>query len=645
MKQRKPTRKEKAQLQKPAAEALEQEKKLSESRKKLSLYLSLLVAALGFLLYSNTLNHAYVLDDYSVIKENRVTRQGWDAFPEVFTKSYRYGYYFINDELYRPVPKAMFAIEWALFPDNPSPSHWVNVLLYALTGFILFKVLVRYLKNNFSAAFIISVLFIAHPIHTEVVANIKSRDEILSLLFILFSLLFIHKYIVTKNFKLLLAAMTFYLLSLLSKESGITFIAVFPVLIYFFTHAGKGMLWRITAMMAVPAFIFLLIRNGILAHNLKENFSVADNLLMAIHDPAGRFATAVYILGIYLKQLVYPHPLVFDKSFNEIEAVGITDFRFILSALIYVSLVIVSLIRFKKREPMVFGAIYFLLTISIFSNIIVIIGTSYGERLMYLPSLGFCISFGFLIQNLFQRGKAGYIENMPSFFKSFAKPIIVCFAIALAYSAKTFSRNSDWKDSWTLFTHDVQLAPNSTRTHYYLGNYMIKPENIGVNPDDSVRMNRVLDSAIVEMKKALEIYPKFCDVYKQLGVAYGKKKETRESFDSYLKAIECNPTDPPAHSNIGTIYFNQGNYPEALKAFQKAVSLDPNYTEALVNLGSAYGMMKDYPNALKYLHQCVKTDPGYTQAYYFLSITYQFMGDQQNAEIYMSKFKSLGGQK
>ncbi len=637
------SRKEKQRAQAAQQKKSEASVKIVSGREKLARQLALVAAVVGFLLYANTLNHEYALDDYSVIKENRLTRQGWDAFPEILSKSYRFGYYFTSDELYRPLPKAMFAAEWALFPDQPAAGHWVNVILYALTGFLLFMVLYRYSKGKHALAFIVSLLFIAHPLHTEVVANIKSRDEILSLLFILLALQAVYRYAADGRAKWLLAAMGSYLLSLLSKESGITFLAVLPLWLYFFSTGTGAARLRATGALGIAAALFLLIRQGVLSVNMKTNFSVADNLLMNIHDAGQRFATAVHILGIYLKQLVFPHPLVFDKSYNEIEAVGLGDPGFLVPMAILLAMGAVAIIRFRKREFPVLGAWYFLLTLSIFSNVIIVIGTTYGERLLYLPSLGFAMALGYLICRTGRGdGKAG---SWPAFLKANTTALVLCGVVTAAYGAKTVSRNVVWKNNWTLFTNDVKLAPNSTRTHYYLGNYMTRPENIGVDPADTARMHAVLDSGIVELKRAVEIFPGFCDVYKQLGVAYGKKGESRTAFDYYKQAIECNPTDAPAHSNIGTIYFELGEYQQALNAFKKAVQLDPNYTEALVNLGSSYGMLQQYDQALHYLHKCIRTDPGYTEAYFFLGITYRFKGDQQNAEQYMQKYRELGGQR
>jgi tetratricopeptide (TPR) repeat protein len=641
MQKKKLTRKEKTDQQKPLVEAKKTQQIILQSQSKLKWMLGIFVALAGFLLYVNTVNFDYTLDDYSVIKENRLTRQGWHAFPQIFKTPYRYGYYFTQDELYRPIPKAMFAIEWALSPDKASLGHWVNVLLYALTGLLLFFTLSKYIKGNLAVPFVAAILFIAHPIHTEVVASIKSRDEILSLLFVLLSMSFIHDYLTREKLISIIGAMIFFLLSLMSKESGITFLAVFPLAIYFFTDAPLKKNIRVLMFMLIPIIVFLLLRKNILDQSLKTTFAIADNLLMAAHNGADRFATAVLILGMYLKLLFFPHPLIFDRSFNQIPIVSFSDWKFIVSVLVYAALFVFALLRFKNKDGISFSILYYFITISIFSNILVIIGTSFGERLMYLPSLGFCLAVAFLLSKLFSAHNANKITTVKDFILKNTKTLSVVAVIFLLYAFKTENRNVVWKDNYTLFSNDVKLAPNSTRTHYYLGNLLAKPENLGRK--DSVIQQLTLDTAIAELKKSVEIYPAFADPYNQLGVSYYRKKNIDEAFSNYSKALQYNPTNATYHSNIGTLYFEKGDYQSSLNAFKKAVELDPNYTEGLANLGSVYGMMKDYDSALKYLHQCIKTSPDYAQAYLFLSITYQFKGDKQNADFYMSRYKSLGG--
>ena len=154
----------------------------------------------SFLLYANTLNHEYTIDDLIVVTSNEMTQQGVGAIPDIFKHSYMFGYNGREDESYRPLTLATFAIEKTVFDSKPAASHFIQVILYGLCILVIF----RYLQNLFGQeknklVIAICLLFMMHPIHTEVVANVKSRDEILSALFLFSSLLLYSKWILTNH--------------------------------------------------------------------------------------------------------------------------------------------------------------------------------------------------------------------------------------------------------------------------------------------------------------------------------------------------------------------------------------------------------------------------------------------------------------
>jgi len=599
----------------------------------------LIIAILGFLIYSNTLNHNFTLDDYSVILENRITKQGFSAIPEIFKTSYRSGYYFTDDNLYRPVVKAMFAAEWGISPGSAKAGHWMNVLLYSFTGFILFQALLRLTSGKVLFAFIASALFIAHPIHTEVVANIKSRDEIMAFLFCIWSLERFVSWLRNKQKTEIMFAIIFYAIALMSKESAITFLAIFPLAGWFFTSSTPLELAKKTIPLIAVAVVFLLIRSAVLSGNVPGTVSIADNLLIGAKDPVTRITTAVVILGMYLKLLIFPHPLVFDYSFNQIPLSSAGDFKFLVSALCYIAMLVFAIWKLKARNYFSFFILFFLVTLSISSNIFITIGSSMGERFLYIPSLGFCMALAWgmiLLTSKFSTIREGTVFRQLVGNKAVAAILLI---VLIGYSFKTVSRNPDWKDNYSLYSNDVHLSPNSTRTHYYLGNYLVKPEAWEGKDENAKR--ETLYRGISELKKSIAIFPGFSDAHVQMGVAYYKLNNGDSALISYQKALQLNPNNAPTHNNIGTIYFSRQQYTEALRFFLKAVDLDPKYAEAHGNAGSAYGMMQQYDNALSSLFQSIKYDPNFAMGYYFIGLTYRFKGDETNANSYLEKAYNL----
>lgn len=616
-------------------------KKLPAIKTFLNVWLALLVGLAGCMLYANTFRHGFVLDDYSVIIENRITRQGTAAIPEIFSTPYRSGYYLVSDELYRPVPKAIFAFFWQHFPENPTPGHSLNIFLFGLTGFVLYFFLFRIFKNRF-AAFAASLLFMAHPIHTEVVANIKSVDEILSFLLCITAGVALLVYLDTAKKRFIACSALSYFIALLSKESSITFLVVFPLLAYFFKNGDEKqqapVINRLLPIfvLGITALIFLVIRYNILVKVPHGDPSIADNLLMAAKNASDKFATAIFILGMYLKLLFFPHPLVFDYSYNQIPIVGIGNWGFIASLLIHLTLLVIAIVQFKRKTILSFFLLFYFISMSIYANIFIIIGSSFGERFLYTPSLSFVALAGFFISKLNMKQNQ---FTLFQFLNENKMGLGVVILITAAYGYKTVDRNQVWKNNYTLYSNDVKLSPNSTRTHYYLGNLLSKPEM--TEGKDSLYIDSVRNVALSELEKSVAIYPKFGDAYNQMGMTWDRKKNFQKAMESYQKALATNEKNPIVFNNYATLFFNVGKYDEAFENFRMAIKLKPDYAEAYMNMGSTYGMQKKYDDALNCFFNAIKFDPSLAQAYYFAGITYRFKGDEVNAQAYLSKAHKL----
>lgn len=609
-----------------------------------------LPALLGFLVYANTLNFGFVLDDYAAILENTSTQKGFAALGEIFSTSYRYGYILIADELYRPLPKAIFAIFWDLFPNNATPGHLLNVFLFAFTCYFIFRLLSKWFPNQQKLALLTSLIFAVHPIHTEVVANIKSLDEILSFLLCLLSL---NQYLTYKekgNMSSIFLAMLLYFTAYLCKESTISFLPVFPLFVYFrmntingagfqsgpgenanqiqttrggFQFPLNGIQWMI-----IPTIIFLLIRHSIL--NSSDIFSaappsVSDNALMYAKDSLTQLTGAVAMLGLYLYKLIVPINLSFDLSFPEIYPAKIGDWKFIVSVLILLTLLGWAIKEFKKGALISFALFFFFITVAVSSNIFMRIGTHYGERLMYVPSFGIVFLISMLIIH--------FLEKKESSSKSFTMPTMaVTGIIVILFSGLTLARNPVWESNETLYNSGLISAPNSARVHYYVGLYKVKTDYLETLPEKD--RDAAFNDGVVHLKKSIELYPFFTDAWTQLGIASYRLKNYPEALKYYEEAVKLNPYDPVVLNNSGSVYFDMQNYTEALKRYQQAVKYKPDYADAFMNIGSCYGVGGQYDLAITNLERAVQINPNLTQAYYFLGVTWRNKGNEAMAAKY-----------
>lgn len=619
------------------------------SDKKLIFRLCLLIGIVSFLLYANTFKHDFVLDDSSIIKENLMTQKGSSALGEIFSNAYRAGYNTDNN-LYRPLSKAMFAIEWQLSPNNPGIHHFVNVLFYALTCMLLFLVLKQITNLNTYVLLFATLLFAAHPIHTEVVANIKSRDEILTMFFLLLSLHFIMKYVQQQKLLSLVLSLLCFFFGLLSKESAIVFVGIVPLTLYFFTESpAKKIMIRSIAFAGV-AIVYLLIHKSVIGSIGLSNIHVIDNSLAISNSFMEQRMTAILIMGKYLLLLLFPHPLSSDYSFDTIPIVtSIGHAGFLLALAIHVFLLVWAIRKFRSKNILSFCILFYFISMAITSNIFMLIGTNMAERLLFFPSIGFCLAVTVLLAKFL---KTDFITemNFGNFLKTKGKTLLlVCGIITLLFSIKTFARNKDWKTNSILFQVDAEKVPNSAHMLMYCTDYMMTKDTLKTIPADAKKP--YLEKALRTINKALDIYYLFPDAHFLSGRIWYDLGNYDSARSHYDYAAYLNPGKPIYQNNAGTCYFALGRFEEAAAKFKRAEELSPDFADHPFNLGSAYGALGesyrvkgDKENANKLFNmaigkfqRAIQLDPKYKSAYQFMGASYMNLGDTVNGKLYLEK--------
>ncbi|MBK9731215.1 MAG: DUF1736 domain-containing protein [Chitinophagaceae bacterium] len=650
--QRKLTRKEKnAQIKQGVAIAGSGKKQsISGNAISLKFLLGLMCAAFGFLLYLQTISYEYTLDDDAVIQNNYIVHKGVNGIGTLLQTSYLSGSNSGQDVLYRPLSLIMFAIEWQISPDSPALSHLVNVLLFAITGFLLFNLLCKLFNRNLVFSFAATLLFMAHPVHTEVVANIKSRDEILSFLFCIISISCLVDYLQSNKTRTLILLSFSFFLALLSKESAVTLLAVVPLLLFTCKNTSLRKTISLVVPFLIATFVYFLIRFSVLNGILDNGkISVLDNILVSAADFSSRLATEIYVLGRYMLLLIFPLNLSNDYSFASIKLLEITDYRVLISLLSLLLITGYAIFSIRRKDTIAVAILYFLLTISVASNMVITIGTVMGERLLYAPSLAICIVITTLLVRIFKNGQTepndGIAEqNVMDFFSRHARLFIVLGFIVALYSFKTLNRNQVWKNNYSLAQAGVQDAPNSSRAHYFLGGELVHV--VAKNETDSAKRHALYEQALEELTKAVTIAPQNSAVYTDIGLTYFAMKDTVNAIKYYDIALVHDKFDKRAMNNKGILLVKKDNK-EAMSLFTEAVRIDPHYADALKNLGNLYGFLGDLDNAMVYFERSIP----YQNDKAALAETYRFMGmisdhrrDKVKTEYYNAKARENAGQ-
>ncbi len=605
---------------------------------------------LSFALYLNTLGHGYALDDAIVITDNMFTTQGISGIPGILSKDTFYGFFkeagksnLVAGGRYRPLSLVFFAIEYQLWGANPFWGHLINALFYALTVLLIYRMVLMWLARSddkYRAPFIALVtalLFAVHPLHTEVVANIKGRDEILALLGSLAALYVSfsgYRRQDSSVFRTFSVGLIFFL-ALLAKENAITFLAVVPLAYYYFSAAAGKSILRYALPFWLAGIAFIVIRFQILGFTLMEQpmelmnnpFVKLQGESMIPFTAAEKSATIVYTLGRYLQLLVFPQPLTHDYYPRHIGILQWADFRVWLSLLAYLALSLFALRSLRSRPVWGFALWYFLLTLSIVSNVVFPIGTNMSERLVYMPSLAYALFLAILIYK--GRGSA-YAKKVPVL-------LGIIGIIAAAYALKTLTRNPAWKDNYTLFTTDVRTSPNSAKLQNAVGGEIITVTQASDLPEAQKQVR--YREAIEHLQLAVTIYPGFKNAWLLLGNANSYLQQYDAALQHYDRALALDPGYRDALNNKGITLINAGRPLEALDFFQQLKQQFPAYPDINNNIAVAYReagkffgeKLGDLSNALQYLNSAYQLLPGDYETLRLLGVAHGIQGNMSEA--------------
>ncbi len=579
---------------------------------------------LGVLLYANSFNHGYVLDDEDVISRNRIVQQGVEGIGEIWTSRYREGFSAEKGSLYRPLSLTLFALQTELKPKDAGFAHVISVLLYGLCCSLLFLWLrLMFRDKDPWLALFISMIFAAHPIHTEVVANIKGVDEILSLLFGLASMIFVLKSTDSQNRIWLVAGLISFFLALTSKEGALLLIPIIPIMLITFRKVNFKSVSVQTVGFVLPLAAYLILRFRAIGGMFgSEEIPMLDNVLVAASGME-RITSALSIAFLYVMKLLYPATLSHDYSLSQIEIVGLLAPTFWLGLSILGCMLFFAW-KWRRSEPILsFSIIFFLITFSLYSNLFFLIGTHFGERLLFMPSIGFCIVLGYLFWRQGRGKKEVFDPSSATLSLSFLGILIIMF------TSKTMGRSAEWKDEMTLYAADVKSAPNSTRTHFRLGRAM----NIkGIEVNDDREKVKWHNQAIAELEESVEIYPEFTDALGELGLAYQGLKRYDKAMVYNKKALKLNPNHYTTINNMGVVLFSQNKQEEAIPYFRRSLEINPNFRDPAGNLGSCYGTLQQYEEAIKWFKVAIEIDPNFAPNYYFIALSYQNLNNKAESD-------------
>lgn len=500
--------------------------------------------------------------------------------------------------------------------------HFNNILLYVAACLVFYFFLRDYVfKYNPDMAFLSAVIFLIHPVHSEVVANIRGREDILSFLFIICTLFFSLRYLETKKYSSVIYASICLFLAFFSKEYSFLLLVILPLTIYFF--AGKDVALK---QKMILYFHFIPILFGYLylhwlfipsGKNVPDTELLNNPFLLATGEE--QFASKVYDLLVYLRIIIFPHPLISDYSYNAIPYRDFSSWDFWASLILNLSMFGFGIYYTVKRKVQGYAILVYYIFLLATSNVIMPTGVRLLESHLFHPSMGFTMLLGWGIISLFNKA-----ENLRLSVKR-NTILILGTLVVLICLFKTWERNWDWKNDVTLFLKDVKNSPNSV---LILGNAgarwidladtkEITGESIpGEDPkryndynntlhitDEEIKQSGMskrdiaLTKGIGYLKRAVELHPRYVNGYLNLGLASFKLNNDSMAIYYWKIAEALYPQNPYlmnyyyVYSGIlkrrGASAFENKEYKKAQKDFACWTLIKPDNYESWYNLASA----------------------------------------------------------
>lgn len=600
------------------------------------------------LCYWNSLYCGFVFDDVSAILDNK------DLHPSTPIKKL-----FQNDfwgtpmseershKSYRPLTVLTFRLNYLFSELNAVSYHLLNLLLHAVVCVIFLKVCKLFLDNRTSL--IAALLFAVHPIHTEAVTGVVGRAELLSSIFLLAAFLSYTKSKGPDNsivWTPIAAAVFLVAVATLCKEQGITVVGICCVYEVFIAQGytlpvlwgtavqillGKGSipysllqtLLKLVVLM-FSTLLLVVIRVQVIQSQLPV-FTRFDNPAAVSTTPA-RQLTFNYLLPVNAWLVLNPSELCCDWTMGTIPLVeSFLDGRNLATLFFFCFLgnLVIYSVRYSgdSSKTVLMGLCLMVLPFIPASNLFFPVGFVVAERVLYVPSMGFCILVAHGWKKL--SSKSNRLKKLSWIFLAL---------VLFTHSVKTFNRNWDWESEYTLFMSALKVNKNNAKLWNNVGHALENEKNYA--------------KALKFFKQATHVQPDDIGAHMNVGRTYKNLNKSREAEESYLIAKSLMPQVIPGkryaarvapnHLNVyinlaNLIRANESRLEEADQLYRQAISMRPDFKQAYISRGELLLKMNKPLEAKEAYLRALELDGMNADLWYNLAIVYIELKDPNEA--------------
>ncbi len=584
-----------------------------------AIWFALLSLLWVFLLYAHAINAPFIYDDIPQIEQNSAL-QSWHSVAAYFHSAIPFSdqYLGAGGSFYRPFFWVSLALDRMLWGLNPIGFHITNLILHWGDGLLVF-LLLRQLHVSLSLGMVTSLVWLALPINSEVVAWISGRTFCLLAFFLLLSLMVADHFLRSSKAWLLLCYFGAAMGALLSHEAGVLVLPL-TILIGYAKERNIRQLWFPLCFTAATADILYFVLRHLAGAQLAFRSPMVFSMGRAILK--------------YLSWIVLPVHMSMERStdmppdvLSVAAALGIAGVLALVGLLLYL---------WNKVPEAAAGLSWTVIALFPFSGI-VFIYAGMAERYGYIASMGLTLA---IVAVLFRS-------------TSQLRPFAICALLTwIVWGAwRLNTRVLDWCNETALYTRSLQTDPNSPVLLYDLGVALSDagyPQVAAKDYQRAISLNPRYTSAMLNLgnllrnegrpseaiplyQRAISVDPNSTDAWIDLGDAYLQAGLLRKAQDSFQKAINIRPHQVEAVINLGATFQQMGDLAAAERQYRRAVVLDPTQSAAFCDLGALYLQQGDQASALEQFNRAIRANPSYAPAYFDLGVVYQQLGIRQLA--------------
>ncbi|HLN53807.1 MAG TPA: tetratricopeptide repeat protein [Lentimicrobium sp.] len=509
------------------------------------------ILALTFFLYSGALRNEILIgwDDGEYLTNPVITNPGQGAGSAIFSE-YHLG-------MYQPLAVLSFLFNYKLAGDNAAGYILINILLHLFNTWLVYKLMMLWLKR-FEAAFLVTLLFVIHPMHVEGVVWISTRSSLLYSAFFLAGLIQYEKYLANRSAKNYSLTLILALLALFSKSMA----ATFPLILFLIDYIESRKFTGKVIAEKIP-FLILSVIFGILAIKASASFGHIT-ILEDQYNLFERMVLILYGISFYMVKLVLPMNLSAIYAFpNTING----DFPgWVFTPMIALAVYAIIILRAREnRRLYIFGGLFFLSSISMvlplfWSRIFIT-----ADRYSYIPYIGLIIIIAMGLVKIFDQLK--YCQRSTRNMIYAAAGLILLFLVG-----GVSERIKAWHDVPSLMTDVLEKQRSDAdmaHAYFYLGNYH------DVRSED--------DEALKNYDLAISRNKKYLLAYNNRAILLGKHGNLNEAIQDLTKAINLKPDYAEAWYNRGVAYYQMQQNEKACHDWRRAAEL--GFKEANIVMG------------------------------------------------------------